>query len=218
MSARRACFFDLDRTLVRVNTAKQYTRWRVRRGEAGRRELALMSWWLLRYTLGVLDLEALAERAAAPMAGQSEEGFRALMDEWAQDFVLPHLTDTARRSVQRARDADELCVILTSSTPYAAQPVARVLGIEHVLASRLEVHEGLFTGRPVKPLCYGQGKVHAASTFAREHGVSLERSAFYTDSISDRPMLEAVGRPVVVNPDPRLRVLAWRKGWPVERW
>ena len=73
------------------------------------------------------------------------------------------------------------------------------------------------TGRCVD-LCYGPHKVRFAERWAEEHGVDLAHSAFYTDSVSDLPMLQRVGEARVINPDPRLRVLARRHGWRVETW
>jgi putative phosphoserine phosphatase/1-acylglycerol-3-phosphate O-acyltransferase len=78
------------------------------------------------------------------------------------------------------------------------------------------VVNGVFTGRIIEPLCYAAGKVYWAEAYAHEQGVDLDRSFFYTDSISDMPMLQRVGCPVVVNPDYRLRRYARRQGWPVE--
>jgi phosphoserine phosphatase len=72
------------------------------------------------------------------------------------------------------------------------------------------------TGQVVPPVCYGTGKVVWAERFAEEHGVDLSASYFYTDSITDLPLLERVAHPVAVNPDPRLRRLAQKRGWPVE--
>ena len=77
---------------------------------------------------------------------------------------------------------------------------------------------GRFTGEIVAPFCFGQGKVEAAEVWAREHDVNLAESAFYTDSISDLPMLERVGTAHVVNPDPRLRWTARRRRWPISYW
>jgi phosphoserine phosphatase len=66
-------------------------------------------------------------------------------------------------------------------------------------------------------VCYGRGKAYWAERFAAEHGVDLTRSYFYTDSITDLPVLDRVGHPRVVHPDPRLRRLAQRRGWQVLR-
>jgi HAD superfamily hydrolase (TIGR01490 family) len=215
---KRAAIFDLDRTLVRVNTAALFVRWQVKRGEARRRDLAKTLMYLARYTFGALDAVAIVRRVALGMKGVDEAQFRARMNAWVASDVLQHLTDTARAEVATRRAAGDLCVVLTSSTPYAAIPIAEAVGIDHVLATRLEVRDGVFTGSIVDPVCYGEGKVSLAEAWAREHDVDLAASAFYTDSISDRPMLERVAEPVAVNPDPRLRWLALRRRWRIERW
>jgi putative phosphoserine phosphatase/1-acylglycerol-3-phosphate O-acyltransferase len=103
--------------------------------------------------------------------------------------------------------------ILSSTTNYLADPLAADLGIEHLLVSRMVVRDGVLTGEVQRPLCYGAGKIHWARLFAAEHGVDLAESYFYTDSVTDVPMLELVGHPQVVNPDPLLRRLARRRGW-----
>lgn len=78
--------------------------------------------------------------------------------------------------------------------------------------------EGRLTGRVDRPICYGPGKVEHARRWAADHGIDLGASWFYSDSRSDLPMLEAVGSPEVVNPDPRLGFVARRRGWPIHRW
>ena len=87
-----------------------------------------------------------------------------------------------------------------------------------MLASRLGVRDGRFTGEVETPFCFGAGKVAVAEAWAARHDVDLDTSAFFTDSISDLPMLERVGEPVVVNPDLRLGWEARRRAWPVRRW
>ncbi|HME91244.1 MAG TPA: haloacid dehalogenase-like hydrolase, partial [Myxococcaceae bacterium] len=85
--------------------------------------------------------------------------------------------------------------------------------------NRFEVDQrGLHTGRSIGALCFGAGKLQYASDFARGQGARLEDSVFYTDSYADRPLLEAVGRPVAVNPDRRLRRLATRRNWELLDW
>jgi len=93
--------------------------------------------------------------------------------------------------------------------------LAEELGIEHMLVSRLVIENGRFTGDVHRPICYGAGKIHWARRFAEEHGVDLGASWFYTDSVTDLPMLEIVGHPEIVNPDPRLRREARKRGWNV---
>jgi HAD superfamily hydrolase (TIGR01490 family) len=214
----RACLLDLDRTLVRVNTASLYARWQVREGEARRRDGMRVAWWIARYTLGLIDAEQIARSLARPMVGRDEARFAERVERWVRDEVLPHVAPAARDEIARRKAEGYLCAIVTASTSYSAEPVGRAVGIDHVLSSHLEVVDGAFTGEVVPPFCYGEGKVVAVESWARTHGVDLTQSAFFTDSISDLPLLERVGEPVAVNPDPRLRWVARRRRWPVFRW
>jgi HAD superfamily hydrolase (TIGR01490 family) len=215
---KRAAFFDLDRTLVRVNTGPLYVRWRMRQRRMGFSDLLRVSFWSVQYTLGVIDADAVSRAAAATLAGIDEASYRRECADWVEADVLKHITTAAREELARRRDEGFLCALLTGTSPYVADPVAAHLGVEHVLCSRMAVREGRFTGGLEPPLCYGEGKLIRASAWANRAGVDLARSVFYTDSVSDVPMLEAVGEPRVINPDPRLFALARRRGWPVARW
>jgi len=77
---------------------------------------------------------------------------------------------------------------------------------------------GLLTGEIEPTICYGAGKTARAERWAKEHGGSVAASWFYTDSLSDLPMLEVVERPRIVQPDPRLRRVAVQRGWPILDW
>ena len=110
-------------------------------------------------------------------------------------------------------------MLLTSSSNYVAEQVVRDLALDDFLCSRFEVDaDGRYTGRLIEPLCYGRGKVELARRCADTNGVGLASCAFYTDSIADLPMLEAVGEPAAVHPDPKLRRVARQRGWPVLDW
>lgn len=214
----RVAFFDLDKTLVRANTGILYARWRYARGETPLREMVRVLGWSLQYTLGVIDAAAVSTYAARTIAGRREADFIAECDGWYEQMVRPLIAEGARAEVERQRRAGLRTVILTGSTPYAARPLMRELGMDDVIASTLEVKEGTLTGEVEAPLCFGAGKVARAERWAEEHGACLEDSVFYTDSISDLPMLLRVKDPRVVNPDPRLRLEARRRGWPTEWW
>lgn len=213
-----AAFFDMDRTLVRENTGRLYVRYLRRKRQARLRDTLRVGAWVLQYKLGVIDAEKVTRRALQTMKGQLEADHAALCREWFADMVAPLVSDRAKDAVRDFRARGFVVAILSASSPYATQPVAEHLGIEDVLCTRLEVQDGRFTGAAHEPLCYGAGKVHFAEAFAKERGVDLAESYFFTDSASDLPMLLRVGHPRVVNPDPRLRVEAWRRGWETLAW
>ncbi len=215
---KSAALFDVDKTLVSVNTARLYVKWRVARRELSFVDYLKFSKVLASYAFGTLDPEIAAEQGFRAIVGYSEAKMRAECLSWYSKVVRPHITILGKREVERCRSDGMVCALLSASTAYLTEPLAEDLGIEHVLCTRLSVAEGKFTGRWEAPLCYGAGKLARAKAWAHAHGVDLKRSSFYTDSISDLPVLEAVGSPRVINPDPRLRLLALRRGYPMEQW
>jgi HAD superfamily hydrolase (TIGR01490 family) len=213
-----AALFDMDRTLLDASSGQLYARYLVRHGLMGRGELARVTWWSLLNRLGLLRMENLIPRLLAEAAGDDEAEMRELCDRWFAEDVLPHITERGQQRLEEHRAEGHVVAIVSASTQYVVRPMARYLGIAgQYVCTHLESADGRLTGRVLPPVCYGVGKVVWAERFAAEHGVDLSASTFYTDSISDRPLLERVAQPVAVNPDLRLRKLARRRGWPIER-
>lgn len=217
-SSRVAAFFDLDLTLITVNSGKLWVERERRMGRVSTPTMVRATIYFLLYRLGVLDMEKAMGIALSHYRGVPEEHVRDWTREWYHKEVAQHVAPGARPVIESHREQGHLLVLLTLSSPYEAKEAAAQLGLDHFLSTRYELVDGRFTGRCVEPICYGPGKVHAAEGFAAEHDVDLSRSHFYTDSISDLAMLERVGHPVAVNPDPRLRREARRRGWPVADW
>jgi HAD superfamily hydrolase (TIGR01490 family) len=211
--------FDMDRTLVRKDTASLYVRYQRDEGRAGVKQAIKVAWWLLQYTAGVIDAERVAEEALADFKGKSEAWMRKDCASWFRTYVVPHISAAARQTVREHQERGDVVVIVTGATAYAAEPLARLLGIEHVICTRLEVDDhGLFSGRVVHPMCYGAGKITLAEAYMSDLGMGLLDASFYSDSITDRPLLEHVARPICVNPDRRLRNLAKKRGWEIQAW
>ncbi len=216
---RRAALFDMDRTLVRKETASLYVRYLRDIGEASTFDLLKTLYWVAQYTVGLLDAEKIAEKALEPLAGTHESVLTARCNDWFGKYVEPHIADAGRHAVKKHQQAGDVCAIVTGATKYVARPLALRLEIEHVVGTELEIDTlGRFTGRAERPLCLGVGKVRRAEALAARLGFVLEESTFYSDSVTDMPLLERVAEPVVVNPDPRLERAARRRGWRIERW
>jgi len=211
-------FFDMDRTLLTVNSGTLWVRFLRRRGEISRWQYLRALGWALEYKLSILDMHALSERLAADLTGQPEEDMVAKCVYWYRTEIQRTIAAPARAAVDEHRGRGERVLLLTSATPYIAEPLAQTLGLDGVICTRLEVVEGRFTGRVERPICYGAGKVTHAEAWADRERIDLRETTFYTDSYTDLPMLERVGRPVVVNPDPRLLRAARRRGWPILDW
>jgi HAD superfamily hydrolase (TIGR01490 family) len=210
-----AAFFDIDGTLLSVNSAPLYARYLRRHGRARRRDLLRTAFYLLQYRLNLLDLNRAIDRASEMIRGQREDDTATFCEQWYREVVRSYVVPDMCTILEQHRREGHTLALLSSSTSYLATPLARELGVEHLLVTRLEVVDGVFTGRALPPVCYGEGKVYWAKRFAAENAIDLGASYFYTDSITDLPVLELVGHPRVVNPDRLLRRASRKRGWTV---
>ena len=211
-------FFDVDRTLVACNTGRLFLRDLRRRGEISFLRALRALGWMAKYHLSLIDLQIIAGKVAEQMRGRSEREFAERCRRWVEDEVLPLVVPGALRQIERHRAEGHVLAVLSSSPIYVTRPLAEMLGIDEVLSTTFEVEGDLFTGRLVGPACVGAGKIHWAESLGARREVDLAQSWFYTDSFTDMPMLERVGNRVIVNPDPRLRHMAKKRGWPVQDW
>ena len=215
--SRQAALFDLDKTLLDTSSAQLYARYVHRIGQMSSVELARVMWWGVLSRLGMLNMENLIPRLLSDAAGDDEQEMRALCDRWFVEDVVSHLTECGKQRVVQHQAQGHVVAIVSASTQYVVRPMAAYLGIDgQYVCTHLESKDGRLTGQVEAPVCYGAGKVVWAERFAAEQDVDLSTSYFYTDSISDLPLLKRVGHPVAVNPDPRLRRLARKHGWPIE--
>lgn len=211
-----AAFFDVDGTLLSVHSGNLYISWLRRNGLISFGDMLRFLWGYFTYRIGILDMQALADAASRFVGGRELASVLEECRSFYEEDVRQHIDPTLLALVRAHRERGDTVVILTAGSRYLNELVAADCGIEHVLASELELgRDGRFTGRAVPPFCYGRGKVRKAEAFAEAQGIDLDASWFYTDSISDLPMLERVKHRRIVGPDPRLRVEALRRGWPI---
>ncbi|HJN72731.1 MAG TPA: HAD family hydrolase [Myxococcota bacterium] len=211
-------FFDLDLTLLSKNSGALWVRSELREGFITPwMALRAMS-WLLRYQLGMMDMERAVLAAIASLEGDDEEVVRQRTWRFYDREVAGIYRPGGLRAIEGHRAAGDTIALLTSSSSFMSERAQEQLGLDAVLCNRFEVEGGRFTGAPRGRLCFGKGKLEHAATLATERRVPLSDCTFYTDSASDLPVLEAVGRPVCVHPDLRLRAIARRRGWEVLDW
>jgi len=216
--SRIGAFFDVDRTLVSCNTGRLFLRDLRRRGEISLIRTLRALVWMAKYHLSLIDLQHVATKLAAQMEGWIERDFAERCRGWVEAEVLPLVVPGAHGQIEKHRAEGHVVAILSTSPTYVTRPIADALGIEEVISTKFEVVGGQFTGKLVGPACVGKGKVYWAEDLGARREVDLAQSWFYTDSYTDMPMLERVGNRVIVNPDPRLKRTAKRRGWPVQDW
>ncbi len=212
-----AAFFDLDRTLIAGFSAFNFVYDGIRSGRLGGPAIVEMLAAAASFQLGTIGFSSFLTGTARTLRGLSEKEFAAIGQNVFEGELAAEIYPEARAIVDAHRRRGHQVCVVSSATPYQVEPIARELGIEHVMASRLEVRDGLLTGEVVSPTCYGDGKAYYARRFAEGHGVDLAKSFFYTDSHEDLPLLDVVGKPRPVNPNKKLAEIAARRGWPARR-
>jgi HAD superfamily hydrolase (TIGR01490 family) len=217
---RAAAFFDLDKTLMAGSSGMQFARVAARRRIVSRGQLARWAVEHLRYRLRGTTDERTAEvlRAARELITGVPATMIERMGPEVMAAVLPRVYPQMLAEVYSHQDAGRPTFIVSAAGNGVVESLGHVLGMEGGIGTRYEVDgEGNYTGRLEGPFVYGPGKVEALQAFALEHEIDLAASYAYSDSLSDLPMLRAVGKPVAVNPDPALSEIAREEGWQVLR-
>lgn len=212
--------FDLDHTLLSGDSDVFWCDFLVAEGVIDadwRRRAAELA---TAYTAGTVAPRDYCAFQASLLAGRSVAELQPLRERFLAEVVRPHIPDDARTLLARHREAGDTLVLTTATTHVVSELTARDLGFEHYLCSELEMQDDRYTGRTRGVPNMRTGKLERLRTWMAERGEpeqSLRRAAFYSDSINDLALLSAVGRPTVVDPDPRLESTARRKGWAVLR-
>jgi HAD superfamily hydrolase (TIGR01490 family) len=218
--SRAAAFFDLDKTLMAGSSGMQFARVATRQGIVGRRQLASWAIEHLRYRLRGTTDQRTAEvlRVARDLIAGVPAKTIDRMGPEVMAAILPRVYPQMLDEVHAHQDAGRRTFIVSAAGNGVVESLAQVLGMDGGIGTRYEVDAaGDFTGRLDGPFVYGPGKVEAMQAFAVAHEIDLEASYAYSDSLSDLPMLRAVGNPVAVNPDPPLAEVARQEGWQTMR-
>jgi HAD superfamily hydrolase (TIGR01490 family) len=219
---RTAAIFDLDGTLLDDASGRLFTRYLRSEGKlrefVRRRDMPILASVIAAYQLGLLSATRAAQYTARVVAGLQVDYFWQTVRAWFDEMLVHHITDGGREVVAWHSEQGHTMLICSASSQFSVRPVAEHLSIPHYISSEWLSADGRLTGGVRLPIAYGEGKVLYVRQWAERFGIDLERSYFYTDHISDLPLLELVGNPVAVAPDRNLFKLSTERGWRVDRW
>ncbi len=214
-----AAIFDVDGTLVGSNVVSYYAWLRLRELPPAKRPLWLASFLPKIPYYWALDKVSRAHFNRAfykNYAGWKPERARRLGRESFEGFTLQRIFPEALARLRAHKEAGHRVVLLSGALDFLLEPMKDLA--DDVLCASLEEENGAYTGELAGAPVAGDARARMLASFARRRKVDLSRSYAYADSISDLPMLEAVGNPVAVNPDRRLKAAAEERGWPVRHW
>jgi len=215
----KLALFDLDHTLLTGDSDVLWCEFLMDRGVLDRaafqpRNDAMAQ----RYREGSVSAEAFCDFYVSTLAGRSLADWRVVCEDFLREVVAPRIPPSARELVEAHRGLGHRLVMTTATNRVLTELTARHLRIDTLLATEVEVVDGRCTGRTRGVLNMREGKVARLHSWLHEQGVAadaLREAVFYSDSINDLPLLQAVGEPIVVDPDARLRAHAAAVGWPM---
>ena len=215
-----AAFFDLDKTIIARSSTLAFTKPMFRAGLLGGTALAkagIAQAYYRAFGAAEGQLERVKEELSNLTRGWDQDEIIALVTETVDEVVTPMVYAEALAVVDDHRKSGHRVVVISASPEEIVRPLCRHLGIEEIIATRSEVDsEGRYTGN-IEFYAYAENKAQAMRELADREGIDLEASFAYSDSATDLPMLEAVGHPVVVNPDSVLAEIAATRGWETRR-
>ncbi|UOD49942.1 HAD family hydrolase [Orrella daihaiensis] len=220
MKPKRLALFDLDHTLLPLDSDYQWADFLARTGRAGdptaarARNEDLMQ----RYNRGELTAEEAAEFMLGLLAAHEPHDLANWHEQFMQEVIRPSMRREAIDLVRNHLSAGDLCAIVTATNSFVTAPIARAFGVPHLIATDPQYIDGRYTGKIHGTPSFKEGKVVRVNDWLGSMGLKLsdfDGSHFYSDSINDLPLLETVTHPIVTNPSASLHEIALQRQWPV---
>jgi HAD superfamily hydrolase (TIGR01490 family) len=212
-----AAFFDLDKTIIARSSTFAFSREFQAGGLISRGAVLRSAYAQFVYMVGGADhdqMEKLRAMMSTLCAGWDVQTVTDIVADTLHNIVDPLVYDEAVSLIEEHHAAGRDVIIVSTSGAEMVEPIGAMLGADHVVATRMEVAEGKYTGK-IRFYAYAENKAKAINDLARKRGYDLANCYAYSDSVTDVTMLESVGHAFAVNPDKELRRIAKEKGWPV---
>ena len=212
-----AAFFDLDKTVIAKSSALAFGRPFYRDGLINRRDVVKAAYAQLSFKIGGADdaqIARIRDYMAQLCKGWSVDQVHQIVNETLNEIINPYVYAEAAALIEEHRRAGRDVILVSASGEELVRPIGESLGISDIIATRMAVKDGKYSGE-VEFYAAGPNKLTAVRQLAAERGYHLQDSYAYSDSISDLPLLEAVGHPNAVNPDRALRKAAIERQWPM---
>ena len=208
--------FDLDHTLLDGDSDYLWGEYMVEHGIVDAEQYKSRNEeFFQQYQAGTLDNDVYLEFALEPLTRHSISDLHAWRADFINSWIKPIIFRGAADLLQKHRDSGDTLLIISATHLFVTEPVAELLGVDHLLSTEPEIVNNRYTGRFIGTPTFREGKVTVLKQWMEDHRVSLEGSHFYSDSINDLALLESVERAVTVEPDDKLKAVAEARGWPI---
>ena len=219
MSKTRLALFDLDHTLLPLDSDYEWGEFTIRLGWCDATEFKRRNAeYFEHYRAGTLDIHDYVRFATQALREQGPQAAAQAHARFMDEVIGPAIRPRALELVEQHRRAGEHLMIVTATNDFVTGPIAQVFGVAELIAVQLERDaQGQVTGEIVGTPSAREGKVQRMNEWLAQRSLDWAdvETTFYTDSLNDLPLLEKVTHPVATNPDDKLRLLARERGWPI---
>jgi putative phosphoserine phosphatase/1-acylglycerol-3-phosphate O-acyltransferase len=212
--AQIGAFFDFDGTVIDGFSSFTFLKEQLLKGYISPAQFVDLVAGFVNYSSGLIGFASLMEIGPRILKGVDESSYIDFSNRICAKQITPTIYPEAKALINAHKAKGHTVAIISSAPVYQIKPLLEELGVEHLICSHYETRDGKFTGKLLKPVCWGHGKVTAVKNLAKQQSLDLTNSCFYSDSDDDLEALEAVGFPRVVNPNQKLESIAKQRNWP----
>jgi HAD superfamily hydrolase (TIGR01490 family) len=213
-----AAFFDLDNTIFNINSGKLIIERSIEQKRLSRSDVAMALILSLGFRAKLISPEYIMRRMSSWLNGVDEQDFISFIDKLFESQLKHVIRSAAVKEIEQHRLADGLTGLLSASTNYVCNHIKKMLSMDEIICTEMQVINGRLSGLPIGAYCYGQEKAKRLRKYCQKNTFRLEETYYYGDSMADLAVLEIVGHPVCVSPEPALKKIAGQRGWPIVIW
>jgi putative phosphoserine phosphatase / 1-acylglycerol-3-phosphate O-acyltransferase len=218
LTKENVAFFDLDRTLIGEISGNAIVRMAWKKGLISLSDLMTAFYLFLLFKLRLRDPLNIIDDMVGWVKGKTEAEIEKLCSQVFIEVLYPAVFPDAITEINFHKENNVKVIILSSALNYICSAMSESLGMDGYICSSLETNDGFLTGRPTGRLCYGIEKLNRLAGYCITNNVDQSLVWYYSDSISDLPVLSSIGNPVCVNPDRALKNEARKRGWKILCW
>jgi HAD superfamily hydrolase (TIGR01490 family) len=215
---RYIAFFDVDNTILKINSGEAFLRRAYKNGLLSTWKLIKAYYLAILYRLKIIHPSTIIEKLYSWLAKSSVDNIETLCNELVEKDLIPAIRPEITDEIKKHKEQGANLVILSSAIASICLPLAKHLEMHSVICSELEVVNQQYTGRPIGRFCFRDEKLNRMNQYLQNNNYAIEDSYYYADSIDDLPVLKLVGHPVCVNPDKNLEKIARELKWVIHTW
>ena len=214
---RKLVIFDLDNTILNGDSDYSWINFLINENYVDKHEYEKRNQYFYdQYYEGNLDYDEWAEFALSTMKGKTPFDLEEPLSKFLSTVIEPMINIYALRLLHNHHHDNDIMLLASATNSVLVEPIARRLGFENIIATEVEIIDGVYTGKVYGRPALGQGKLTKVEEWAAQNNIKDFKDAiFYSDSINDLPLLSEVGVPIAVNPDDQLRNLSIKNNWEV---